>query len=121
MSDSLYMSCCQIAGIYLRREVWESASFAQVVEGVRWGKVSKAVYVVLDVRNRVAYVGSVDRLSESGLAGRLYQHSRLRGRAHWYAVRIVPLRDGTPRSKVVELEGTIGRRLRPYDNQRLPL
>lgn len=120
MTDIVYSSLCDIVGDKLRKPVFESREIGSVVSKQVWTKVSKGIYIILDSLGFVAYVGSVDRNSDSGLSQRILEHTRIPNRHNWHRVMILPLLDGVPEIDVRCLEGAIGRRLRPYDNDKLP-
>jgi hypothetical protein len=75
------------------------------------------VYIVSDLMNEVAYVGS----SMTGAAGRLRDHlTESAKRRTWRAVWIIPLSPRTPESEVRRVEGRVGARLHPTGSRRLP-
>jgi hypothetical protein len=75
------------------------------------------VYIVGDLMNRVAYVGS----SMTGAAGRLRAHlAQPAKRRMWRSVWLIPLSAHTPESEVRRVEGRVGVRLHPTGNKRLP-
>jgi hypothetical protein len=77
----------------------------------------KAIYIVLDMNERVVYVGSVSRDDERGLSRRLQEHGLRHG---WKWLVVIPLVPSTPTTRVRELEGAVGAVLRPTHNRRLP-
>jgi hypothetical protein len=75
------------------------------------------VYIVSDLMNQVAYVGS----SMTGAAGRLRLHlAQPAKRRTWRSVWLIPLSANTPESEVRRVEGRVGARLRPTGSMRLP-
>lgn len=75
------------------------------------------VYIVGDLLNQVAYVGS----SMTGAAGRLRDHlTEPAKRRTWRSVWLIPLSVATPDSEVRRIEGRVGARLRPTGSRRLP-
>jgi hypothetical protein len=75
------------------------------------------VYIVGDLLNQVAYVGS----SMTGAAGRLRDHlAEPHKRRTWRSVWLIPLSAETPESEVRRVEGRVGARLCPTGNRRLP-
>jgi hypothetical protein len=81
----------------------------------------KGVYIAVDVRGVVRYVGSVSRPRRNGVRERVVEHVRAWFKErHWTHIYVVPLSDETPATVVKMIEGRIGRRLRPLDNKRLP-
>lgn len=120
LTPLVYSSLCDMVGNRLLRPYMKSADISDVVSLNRWGDISKAVYIVLDSQSACAYVGSVDRATSGGLGARLSEHSKLGNRSHWTRLMILPLHNGTSEAEVRRLEGEVGRRLRPYDNEKLP-
>jgi hypothetical protein len=120
VTQLVYSGLCDIVGNRLHRPYFDSSDIAEVVGQRRWNDVSKAVYIVLDEQNICAYVGSVDRRTNSGLSSRMTEHSRIGLRGHWKRLMILPLVEGTSEAEVRRFEGEVGRRLRPYDNDKLP-
>ena len=82
---------------------------------------ARAVYIAVDWRGQVSYVGSVARSGGGGVAQRFTEHLRARHEArYWTHLWVVQFHDGTPANTVRWLEGVIGRALAPPDNKRLP-
>jgi hypothetical protein len=78
---------------------------------------ANAVYVATDLGGDVRYVGSTTRTSPVRLAA----HARdVRRATEWSHLWIVPLVDDLPRRVVLDIEGRVGRLLKPTDNMRLP-
>ncbi len=81
-------------------------------------RLSAAVYVALDDRGRVVYVGSVLRRGDpSALSHRIREHLR---RRRWRWIAVFPIRSDAPTDAVRHAEGRVGRYLRPLHNRRLP-
>jgi hypothetical protein len=75
------------------------------------------VYIVGNLSNEVAYVGS----SMTGAAGRLRIHLReIEKSCTWRSVWLVHLRLETPEREVRRVEGRVGARLKPTGTLRLP-
>jgi hypothetical protein len=75
------------------------------------------VYIVGDLMNQVAYVGS----SMTGASGRLRVHlAEPAKRRTWRSVWLIPLSANTPESEVRRIEGRVGARLHPTGSRRLP-
>jgi Uri superfamily endonuclease len=100
---------------------WSTDEIAPVVEIDADAGVAerRAVYVALDRRGEVDYVGST--ASEGVLAHRVRRHLRDAGRRRdWHRLVVLRLRDDTPEAVVRRLEGAVGRALAPARNRRLP-
>jgi hypothetical protein len=116
MSPLVYSSILTIVEARLDSPVWESKKISEVVESRMWSDYNKVVYIILDRENLVAYVGSTIR----SISERLSEHIKIDNRINWERVMIVPLKNGLVDAELREYEGLIGRRLRPYDNSKLP-
>jgi hypothetical protein len=82
-----------------------------------------AIYVATAADGRVLYVGSTARspARTTPIRERVSEHLRTRARSQdWIQLTILPLRADTPSTVVRQLEGEIGRALRPQQNLRLP-
>ena len=116
MSPLVYSSLLTLVEGRLQKPVWESRKISDVVESRLWAEYQRVVYVVLDKESRVTYVGSTIR----SIAERLAEHIKIDNRINWDRVMIVPLKNGIVEAELRKFEGLIGRRLRPYDNSKLP-
>jgi len=122
MTDETYQELTQIVGVVnLRCKVFGFETVKRVADGLVWTKVSKCIYIVVDGNSDVAYVGSVaTRQNGDGVCARMREHIRKPERAHWEYLYILPLRESTSDENIRRLEGLVGRRLRRYDEGRLP-
>ena len=116
MTPVVYSELLSIVEPRLQEGVWESRKITTVIEQKIWGNFPKVVYVVLDAQNVVAYVGSTNRT----IAERLSEHVKIDNRSNWTRVMIIPLKSGLQDSELRMYEGIVGRRLRPYNNSKLP-
>ena len=116
MTPVVYSSILTIVEARLHSAVWQSKKISDVVDSRPWSGYHKVVYIVLDGENLVAYVGSTIR----SISDRLSEHIKIDNRSNWERVMIVPLKDGIVDAELREYEGLVGRRLRPYDNSKLP-
>lgn len=114
MDSDVYWACVVLAG------EWAAGYLPRPYALTRddpLPRTRRAIYIVTDYRSEVLYVGKTVR----GAKSRRLEHVRDRAKAlGWAAMWIVPLRDDTPLSAVLAAEGTIGDRLRPRHNRRLP-
>lgn len=79
-----------------------------------------AVYIAIDERDRVCYVGSVCRPhDEHGLGNHVaeYLHNLPKARK-WASVYVLPLRPDTPEPEVRRIGGDVAGWLLPYDRER---
>jgi hypothetical protein len=82
---------------------------------------AKAIYIAVDDAGVIRYVGSVCRSRRTAVRDRTTEHVReWFKRRNWTMVYVVPLDPSTQSTVVKEIEGRIGRRLKPLDNRRLP-
>ena len=120
LTEVAYANCCALVDPYLMKPVWDSMPILEIARGEVWTRVRRAVYIVIDAAGEVAYVGSVDRVSQGGLCRRMFEHMSDPDKTHWARVMILPINPEMVDVDVLRLEGLVGRRLRPYGNQRLP-
>ena len=121
MTDALYaMSCNLVDSFDLRKEVFVALDILEVASQAKWGGVSKAVYIILDVDGFVTYVGSVNGIGKARLSERMKEHSRINGRAKWDKVMIIPLVDDVTQNEVFKYEGMVAALLKPYDSKKSP-
>jgi hypothetical protein len=119
MSPDLYWVACTLAGEWRRGYLPEPVNLLSA--GPSFPHVNKAVYVACDRSGNVVYVGKVSRRGRAAVAARVSEHVRSPDKAGiWAHLYVVPLRTDTPPEIVLELEGTIGRRLTPSGSRRLP-
>lgn len=118
MTPGVYMALAALAGDHLHQPVPHPVEIDEGCELV----ASAAVYIAINRFGTVEYVGSVDRSGHPiGLHRRIREHLRLPGRSgRWVRLWVLPLKPGTPRSVVRELEGEVGRLLCPTGGRRLP-
>ncbi|MEU9199603.1 hypothetical protein [Streptomyces sp. NPDC048332] len=83
---------------------------------------SCAVYVAVDERGAVCYVGSVCRPNdEQGLGSHVAEYlTDLPKAEKWAGVYALPLRPDTPENEVRRIGGDIAGWLLPYDRERWP-
>ncbi len=114
MNATTYNALADVAGHWLLRR--EPTLFA-MARLPAWPP--PAVYVALDRRWQVRYVGSVARASRDGIADRILEHRWRSGQWSW--IVILALRPETPTPRVRQIEGAIGSILWPAENRRLPV
>jgi hypothetical protein len=120
MSYDLYRVAARIAGEHLAAYLPRPYRLAGPVPH-RLPRRRKAIYIAVDGASVVRYVGSVCRSSRDAVKHRTGEHTRTWfKRRNWACVYVVPLRPDTEPAVVKQIEGRIGRRLRPSDNRRLP-
>ncbi len=91
-----------------------------VLDGLVHDDVRVGVYVVVDHRRVVRYVGSVHRAAPA-LRSRLRTHLSSRGIVgRWTGVVLIRLPEEYPHRDVLACEGWVGRVMDPLDNERLP-
>ncbi|MEV6181175.1 hypothetical protein [Streptomyces sp. NPDC052015] len=83
---------------------------------------SCAVYVAVDERGAVCYLGSVCRPSDTqGLGSHVAEYlADLPKTEKWAGVYVLPLRPDTPEPEVRRIGGDIAGWLLPYDRERWP-
>src|SRR5690349_4012234 len=112
MSDDLYWVVCALAGEWRRGFLPEPVNLHSASPW--FPPVDKAIYIACDRRGEIAYVGKVARGGGVAIAARVREHVRNPAKAStWAHLYVVPLRRDTPANIVLQLEGEIGRRLRP--------
>jgi len=116
MTPVVYSELLSMVEPRLQEGIWESRKITTVIGQKIWGNFSKVVYIVLDAQNVVAYVGSTNR----SISERLSEHVKIDNRSNWIRVMIIPLKAGLLDSELRMYEGMVGRRLRPYNNSKLP-
>ncbi len=120
MTKLTYSSVCDVVGSRLICPVFDAVDILKVASRQKWAKIRKAVYIIIDDDGYVAYVGSVCREGDFAVCDRMKEHSKISGRNKWDRVHILPLNSDLPESEVRKIEGKVGKRLNPYDNQKLP-
>src|SRR5690348_5027350 len=101
MTTSMYARLATMMGVHLDRRLPVLFRPTGSIPAA-----SVAVYVAMDDRHRVVYVGSVCRpLSKDGLAARLNEHGAAK---RWHFVAFFPLKADTPSAVVRSLEGAVG-------------
>jgi len=116
MTPVVYSELLSMVEPRLQEGIWESRKITTVIGQKIWGDFSNVVYIVLDAQNVVAYVGSTNR----SISERLSEHVKIDNRSNWIRVMIIPLKAGLLDSELRMYEGMVGRRLRPYNNSKLP-
>lgn len=113
MTDTDYFEALAVAGEWVRG----SAPVPLTIGAVRKAYVATGVYIACDREGRVRYVGSAARPGNPyGVGTRVHEH-RLRERANWRRIWLLPLWDDTPWPIVRAIEGRVIRLLAPTDNR----
>ncbi len=113
MRTDRYRAAAALAGEALLRP----RPVPQPVDAVT-GTEGNAVYIVCDRTGRVRYVGStIGRPARARLAEHIADGARTRA---WHEVWVIPLRATTVPAVVRNIEGRVGRYLRPTDTRCLP-
>ncbi|WP_329300897.1 hypothetical protein OG410_22805 [Streptomyces sp. NBC_00659] len=118
MKKATYMALAELCGPHLLRAVpYELSPTPELMPDA-----SCAVYIAIDARGGVCYVGSVCRPGNNqGLASHVkeYLHN-LPKTDKWSGVYIVLLRPDTPEPEVRRIGGDVAGWLLPYDRERWP-
>lgn len=118
MDRTVYLALADVCGPSL----WHIRPEPHTVDPEQLPDASRAVYVVIDDRGKVCYVGSVYRPRDpKGLAShvREYLH-KMPKTARWSGIYILPLRPGTSENEVRRVGGEVAGWLLPYDRERWP-
>jgi hypothetical protein len=118
VNRGLYLALLSLAGAFAGEPRFEPVEISYG-SAVSW---PKAVYVAFDALGRACYVGSVCRPEDRmAVSRRVRTHVLGRHRrSGWVYLHVFPLRPTTPDRVVRDVEGRIGRVLRPAGNLRLP-
>jgi hypothetical protein len=119
-SPEHYFAAHREGGEWVRSYIEDLVPPQSIIAGEKWAGVDSAVYIAIDLRRTVSYVGSVCRVDQQGLRGRMREHLKTpRGRS-WVLISIIPLRRGTPSTQVRIIEGLVARVLNPHSLLRMP-
>ncbi|CAM5306522.1 hypothetical protein [Streptomyces chartreusis] len=118
MKKGTYMALADLCGVYLLCPMPERL----MPNAEAMPSVSHAVYVAVDERDAVCYVGSVCRPNdEQGLGSHVSEYiADLPKTEKWTGVYALPLRPDTPEPEVRRIGGDIAGWLVPYDRERWP-
>lgn len=118
MKKGTYMALADLCAPYLLHSMPEQLKPSSEA----MPDASCAVYVAIDDRGSVCYVGSVCRPSDQrGLASHVGEYlSDLPKTEKWTGVYAIPLQFDTPEPEVRRIGGDIAGWLLPYDRERWP-
>lgn len=118
MKEGTYVALADLCGPHLRNAMPER--LAPTPEAMP--TASCAVYVAVDGRGAVCYVGSVCRPSDTyGLESHVGEYmANLPKTEKWAGIYALPLKPGTPEVEVRRIGGDIAGWLLPYDRERWP-
>jgi hypothetical protein len=115
MTPEAYLQCVNLVGAgNLRAIVIKPRPILDISGKQVWANVSKAIYVIVDDSIDVAYVGKVDRKTDSGLSQRMSEHAQSPQKLAFRDVFILPLEEHVSSGAVSRFEGLVAAYLRPY-------
>ncbi|UOZ09386.1 hypothetical protein [Amycolatopsis sp. WQ 127309] len=116
MNPNMYLAAWGAAGRYAAAPVPRPFHLSRGLQAILPAE-RNAIYVACTRDGVIDYVGSTRRTAHT----RAGEHVRKPSRGKtWDTLWVIPLRESTPEGIVRQLEGRVGRLLRPASNRRLP-